>query len=1264
MRRYSACIRPRDKGACKPPGGNHAVVRLSKEMTQAFIGTFVFLFILTVLCPMSARAQLYSGSLTGLVKDPSGAVIPGAKVVAMNTKNGFTYAATTNSTGRYLLRPLPPGDYTLTVTATGFKTFTQKAITLAVSQSAELNVSLQLGSTTQKVEVTSAPSLLETQNATTGQEISRTVIDKMPLVGRGVMDLSFLSPGVNPAPGNTYGSITGEWTDNNFTSNGGRNATADVLIDGVTATGTEQNGGIQTVLYTPSVSDVQEFKVQQNSFSAEYGGTGNTVVNVVTRSGTNQFHGSLYEYFRHQKLDANNFFNNAAGIPLAPLRYNDFGGTIGGPIKKNKTFFFADYEGWRQHTLGTFTGAVPSAAERQGNFGELCADAGGTFNSAGECSVPHGQLWDPYSGVYNSNYGGAVRSAFIPFDNLATYASPGNPNLAGTPFQLSGQPGDLIDPVAQKMMSYFPMPNLSVGAPAYDPYNNWAGSGIYISNHDQFDLKIDSHFGTRDTLSGRFTYGRNPNSGPQCFNNFMDPCSTGPSNFISHAVALNDVYIFNPTTVLTASAGFVREFHSGQGVAAGYYPSTNLVTTLGLPSYMTDSGVDQPPTIVIGGGYYQTGPEGSLGAQPWSILRYAQETYDFSAILDHMQGRQDLKFGGEYQIHRVNEGQPGTTMGYFNFDQFGTSQYPFSGGGDGMATFLTGTSTDSWGQYEFSPYIATLNPNFALFFQDDFRVSPRLTLNMGLRYEVVIPRTERHNRADWFDPNAPSPLGNVAGLPPLKGMLVYAYPGNRRPMNINWDGFAPRFGLAYMITHKLVFRGGYGIYFMPNEWGVCGGSGCTSGFDGFDTTTNWETTYNFDGATPYSRLSNPFPNGFILPLSTPVPKGGDSLYNIGNGIDPNLRNNNALPYDQTWNAGFQYALPGSTVISANYIGARGVSLYYYNSPGLNHLGSWIQSASPSEIANLESYVNNPFYGIITNPTAPLSAPQVQAYQLLYPYPQYTQVWPGHSPEANSWYEAFQLQVNKRLSNGITFLVNYTWSKSIDDASVGTNTTWLGGTGTGGIDPNNLALGRSVSEYNMPQVLNFAYVYELPFGKGKHWGSHWDKLVNGLLGGWQTSGMWRFSDGQPLQISTDGNNPLPGGYGQRPNQVGNLIINPRSKWFCSNPGCGYFANQGPGGPTATSPFQDPGPYQIGTASRTLSDTMAPGTENADLAIFKEIPFNVLGEGSHFEFRVESFNAFNHPQFCGPNTNIDNGNFGVISSQCNSPREVQLGLKLLW
>jgi hypothetical protein len=1206
----------------------------------------------------AAWAQLYTGSLTGVVTDPSGGVVPNARVTATDVAKGFQYKTTTDSAGRYLLRPLPPATYELAVEATGFRTFLQAGITLNVNQNATVDVTLKLGETKQTVEVKTTAPLLETQDATTGQEIDRTFINDLPLIGRGVTDLTFLAPGVNPSAGWSYGSINGFWTYNNFTSNGGRNATADMLVDGTSVTGYDPNTTIQEPLSMPSVDDVQEFKVQQNSFSADIGYSGNTTLNVVTRSGNNQFHGSAYEFVQNQIFDANNWFNNAYGINLLPLRYNDFGGTFGGPIQKDKTFFFVDYEGTRNHTMGSpFEIGVPSQAERQGNFGELCADAGGTFNSSGMCTAPNGagQLWDPYSGLYKANAGGAVRTQFIPFNDLATYQSPGSPTLNGTGFQLPARPGNLIDPVASKMMSYFPLPNLYVGSANYNPYDNFTGNGITVSNHDQFDVRIDRHFGDRDSFSGRFTYARFPsNGGASCFNNALDPCSQGPNVGEQRAIAVNEVHTFSPSTVLTLSYGFARQL-AGYSGETTVYKGADPVKVLGFPSYIETEGYTCPPAIYIEGGYYASGLSGQ-----WCLMSLAQQTHHLIGALDHMQGRHEFKFGGEMRIHQVNEIQPVYPDGAFEFDYTSSSEYPATGGGDAMAGFLMGTSINQWGTYEINPGTATTNRGYAWYFLDNYRATGKLTLNLGVRYELETPRTERHNQQVWFNPTLPSPLGNVPGVGPLEGGLEYATPSERTDINTNFGGIAPRVGLAYRLTPKMVLRGGYGIFYNPTQFGAGGNWGNVSGgMDGFFSQTPWVTTYQDSGATPWGRLSNPFPNGLVLPTGSSL----GSMTDVGNSINEYLRNWNALPNTQTWNLGFQYELPGDVLLQANYVGTKGTHLYYGGSGQLNYLGKWVETASPSELANLVSYVNNPFYGIVTNPNFPLSYPQIQVQQLLMQYPQYAGVQIQQLPVANSIYNAFQLQVEKRFSHGLQLLANYTNSKSLDDASAPyTNTTWLGGFASL-IDPNNLKLERSVSGYDIPQVLNIAYVYQLPFGKKEHWGTSWNRWMDGILGGWQTNGIWRFDNGQPFSLGLQGGLPLPGGYGQRPDLLGQLLVNPRSKWFCSDPGCGYFSNQG-----ATTEPTDvavvPPNYTIGTAPRMLPNVRVPGTSTGALSLFKEISLTRLREGARAEFRLESFNALNHPQFCGPNGTVNGGSFGEITCQANSPREVQLALKLYW
>src|SRR5215469_7321372 len=598
-------------------------------------------FYLLMLLGALAQAQIYAGSITGLVQDPSGALVPNASVVLTDTDKGLTYTAKTDSSGRYVLRALPPSTYNIRVEAAGFRSEIQAGIVLVVNQNLKLDVALQLGKTSETVEVTGLAPVLSTEDAVTGQNLDRKVINDLPLIGRSVFDLALLTPGVTQPAGNTFGSNT---MANNFISNGGRNAQADILIDGVSTVGVEQNTAIVDPLYTPSVDAVQEFKVQQSNFSAEVGFTAGTVVNVVSRSGTNNFHGSLYEFFRNDKLNANNYFNNQAGIPIAPIRWNQFGGTLGGPIKKNRTFFFFDYEGTRASSSVTESAGVPSPAMRRGDFGEICGYNGGTFDSNGLCSVAAGQIWDPYTGVFDPNQGGPVRSNYIPFDNLATYTSPGNPNIAAA-HPIPNGPGNIIDPVAFKMIQLYPLPNLNVGTGSYNYLHNWVGTGANKNTNDQFDIKIDHRFNDANTLSGRFSYQRNPSQSANLFGNVGDAYSSGTYTTHAKLLALNFVHTFSPKTLLTVSLGLTRNVQFDNGGSAADFPNFDPVKDLGMPSYIVQAGnglVKAAPSITVGGGYGMEGGNNSIGTQAWTYLKYAQETHHLIGSLTHQTGRHEL----------------------------------------------------------------------------------------------------------------------------------------------------------------------------------------------------------------------------------------------------------------------------------------------------------------------------------------------------------------------------------------------------------------------------------------------------------------------------------------------------------------------------------------------------------------------------------------------------------------------------------------------
>lgn len=1203
------------------------------------------------------RAQLYSGTITGVVSDPTGAVIPGAKVTLTDITKGYAFSATSDAVGRYILRNIPPSTYTLAVSAAGFKSYTRTGIVLDVNQNATANVGMELGTTTQTVQVSGAAPLLATQDATTGQEVNRTYINDLPLVGRGVFDLAFLAPGVSPAAGRAFGDSGG--VANNFVSNGGRNATSDILLDGVSTTDYEQNGGIIVPLYTPSVDAVQEFKVQQNNFSAEIGFSGNTVLNVVMRSGTNQIHGSAYEFLRNQALDANNWFNNQAGVDLPARRYNQFGGTVGGPIiiphlynGKDKTFFFFDYQATRDHSASSFNAGVPSAAERAGDFSEIC---GAGFDANGMCNDPGGQLWDPYSGFLDPD-NGWTNQTFIPYNNMATFQSAGQGIPPGA-YTLPAGPGNIIDPVSSKMMSYYPLPNVGVGSGNYDPFNNWHGAGVNINNGDQFDIKIDHRFSASNLLSARYSQGWGNGHGATCFNNPLDPCNSGPVLNSAHAIVLNDTWTVNPSTVVNVAYGFTRSFSNGKG-PAGDFPNFNPVTDLGLPSYITDSGFPVAPTVFVYGGYQGASGSANLGYQAWSIIKYGQETHDLLGSVDKIAGRHEIKVGGEYRMHRITFGQPGAPAGIMLFDTDTTDQNPtnFSGGGDAMASFLTGIGgPNQWGQYEVPLFVATQSMQFGSFIQDNWRVTEKLTLNLGVRYDLDLPRTERHNRMEWFDPKAPLPF-TVPGMNVTGTEIFTGVNGNSRTIADNYyKEYAPRVGLAYRFWKNSVFRAGYGIFYNPSVWAAAG-TGPVAGFDGFTGFNPWPLTYQNNGFTPFTFMRDPFPFGINQPTGSSL----GPYTQLGSGANGNLRSDNAGSYTQTWSAGIQHELPGAVLLDLNYVGTKGTHLYWNGAGDIDHLGPSVEQMSTDQLnAISNTYVPNPFYGLITDPSSSLSQQTVPQEQLMLPYPQYTGVFAAFPPRGNSIYHAFQLRVQKNLAHGIQFVGNYTWSKTISDSDVSGYTEWLGGF-DGIQDPNNLKLERAVSEYSIPQVFTFGYVYSLPFGRGQHFGSKWNPVVNAVLGGWKTAGLWRFDSGQPVAISVDGGgNPIPSYGSQRPNLLGRLERNTGSNWRTQ-----YFTNP--------QVVQYPSRYQIGTAQRTLPNVYMPGAKTAGLSLMKEFSMSPIHEGMRAEFRLETFNAFNHPQLGCLNGKITDGfdgtdpgtfnGFGELNCQANSPRELQLGFKL--
>jgi hypothetical protein len=1253
-----------------------------------------------------AHAQLYTGSVTGVVTDPSKAVISGAHVTLTDAEKGYEFKATTDESGRYLLRSIPPGTYRLSVEAAGFETARREGIKLDVTQNVSSDVVLKVGAATQSIDVTTSAVQLQTEDAVTGQVVNRRFVNDLPLLDRHFFDLVKLAPGVveTNAPG-TSGPV-------NFNSNGSRNATADVLLDGASATNFEQNSGQTSAPFEPSVDSVEEFKVEQTNFTAEYGFAGGAIINVITRSGTNKFHGSLFEFLRNAITDSNEWFANKNGNPIPALKRNNFGGSVGGPIIKNKTFFFFDYEGRRSRDATSGQQAVPTLCEqgigtncaigdpnnvgagltqgqsKLGNFAELCTLSGATFDGGGQCTNPAGQLWDPYSGVFDNDRNAAVRSQFVPFNNLADYISQGNANLNGTPFQpAAGVPGNLLDPVAVRLFQLFPSPTVNSDDLDTIRTQNFFASGVNAFTRDQWDLKVDHRFSDRDSLSVRYSQASGNSRSFNCFKNVADPCTAGPAEFTRHLVSINHIHSVSPNLLLTLTYGYVRGFDFAHGIGGEFSNFDSAFADVGFPSYL-DHGFHVFPRIELTADYNL-----AIGTQIFSITREGQDSHHLEGSVSWLHGKHDLKFGAEGRLHRINHTNPGWPAGAFDFDRSSTNRVANddSGeeGGDSLAGLLIGVGPPGNGgggctpcQVGFVNAVSTQSFRYGVFAQDNYRFSPKLTLNLGLRYELSIPRTERFNRMNWLDPNVVSPL-QVPGLPTLHGGEIFASSNDRSNYYIDYKAIQPRFGFAYQWRDGFVFRGGYGIYFSTPRSGAAGTG--PWGYQGFDVQPPWITTFNFDHATPYNTLKNtscqtPSPSGDVVCGVAPPPGSSKGLLNdIGtDAVGPIRQVSQNIPYEQAWSFGFQTNLPKKVLLDVSYVGKKGTHLYLGGFRNTNFLGPDVLNLSPDERGNLNNNVPNPLFfdptsggtcdptRFICDPTVGLSAPQIPAFQspdqpLHVPFPQFTSFSGDSPPIANSIYHALQVRAEREFSNGLQFLATYTWSKSIDNASATDDSNvFLGGGTTDGStlnvqNPHDLRAERAVSVYDIPHVFQFSYVYQLPFGRGKRFGGGIHPVLDAILGNWQTNGLVRITAGRPIIPGLDSSNPIPT-WSQRPNLTESLQRGSASPQASTDPGTGtsYFAN-----PDVLS---QPDDFTLGSSPRTITSVRQPGARDVSMSLFKEFPLEGIREGMRLEFRAESFNTFNHPQFQGPSSNVGASDYGFISSTVNSPRQLQFGLKL--
>jgi Carboxypeptidase regulatory-like domain len=1150
-------------------------------------------------------AQTATGSITGTVTDPSGSALGAAKVTVVNTNTNGSRLTTTNNLGYYSYTLLPPGQYRVTIETQGFKRFVQQNVRLDVGVGLTINATLDIGSTAESVTVDAQPEILESQSSTLSQVINNRIVDNLPLNGRNSYSFAALVPGVI-APGGFTQTAIDEYNDQFVSINGSRPNATVFLLDGGTNTEPSFSGpGVY-----PSVDLVDQYNVQTNNLSAEFTGTGGGVINVITKSGSNRFHGSAYGYFRTTGLSANNFFSNKAGLARAPFQFKQFGASLGGPIRRDKTFFFFSYEGVRWAEGITTVATVPTAAQRAGDFSQ-------TLNAQGQV-IP---IFDPFSTRSDpSNPGHSIRDQF-----------PGNIIPTGE-----------INPVSAALLKYFPAPN-GPGDPATGTNNFTSNTTSDLTKND-YSLRLDQVFTQNQKLFGRFTTSTTHQPRPSLFGSSADLAIGSPTNgndiLKQLQATVGDTMVLRPNLVLELNSSGVyyslKRVAPGQGVdptTIGFPANYDTLTTAYSPCFLAATIAGMVPSSSLGNIL--------SGATIGSFCGFH---YRFNNFLEYgnltlVKGAHIFKIGADAGRSMMwgngyNNVYPILNFGP-NFTE-GPDPVNSSDSGSGFASFLAGTgsgNTPSGG-----PSLLLFHNLYAgLYFQDDWRITRKLTLNLGIRYDYNGPLSQDRLAVANWNFTAASPL-QVPGLNLVGGLQ---FPGKTGLWNSDKGTVEPRFGFAFSALKNTVVRGGISLITAPIDGAGFNQNAMPS--PGFQGSTPWVGT--LDGVTPLNTLSNPFPSGFVLPT-------GNSLglaTALGQGVSV-MERYRPSSYTEQWNLDLQQLLPGNILFDLAYTGSHG--LHLFADTLINQLpDKYLPMGS-----QLTNQVANPFYGSIS--TGALSSPTVSASQLLLPYPQFTNVdLANGSTFGASAYNALYLKIERRFANGFSVLGSYTWSKLMDNIPA-SETGFPGGVyqdetfngGGGGIQNwYNLKGERSLATYNTTQVLAINGIWELPFGKGKQLFSNDNQVVNYVAGGWQLNGIVSVHSGSPLEVYMASNTLFNNGGTQRANWNGQDPILPGPTVKKLN---GYFN---------LNDFSAPASFTYGNSPRTLGVLTSPGLANVDLSGIKNIP---IRDNWKVQFRAEAFNLFNHPQFAPPDTSLGDGTTGVISSQINLPRQIQFAVRLVF
>ncbi|HEY2822608.1 MAG TPA: TonB-dependent receptor [Candidatus Acidoferrum sp.] len=1196
-----------------------------------FAATILAATTAALLCPAPAAAQSsYTAQLSGVVSDSSGGVIPGAKVTLTDEGTGVTSTLNTDERGIFVFTGIRPSTYTIKASADGLNSQERKGVVLAVSQQANLDFTLTPGSTTETINVTDQAPLLDTGNASLGTDVTNEYVRDIPLINRSFFGLVFLAGGVTETSGS--GTQDSYPSGTNFVSNGQRNSTAEVRLDGALTSAPEQGeGGTTNVYYQPSVEIVQEFKVENNSFSSEYGNNGGTVVNIVLKEGTNNYHGSGWWYGQRSALDANDFFNNAGGVPKPDHVRDQYGFSLGGPIKKQKTFFFVDFEKTRQNDPVNLSGTVPTDAQRNGDFSQ-------TFNPDGSLQ----QIFNPFNCVpVSGNPADGCNRSAVAGNNIAT---------AG-----------LINPIGQALLKLYPEPN-QPGDPVTGA-DNFRTSTLSVAPGYQFDVKIDHHFSDKLRVGVRYSQLHSEFNVPFILGS--DEFGDGQTSFTDvHNVGVEMNYTLTPTTLVTSRFSLDR-------VNSPVHSALPDLSSVGFPASLNVNGFTRMPAINVD----SNNDELSMYTQCCTDTNFAHTLYSYSSAVSFIKNRHTFKVGFEQRVFFNNFDQPSDPTGTFHFAQNVTAQAPQSGDstqGNSFASLLMGYG-DS-GSLGISPSVANKSMETAFYVQDDWKITPKLTVNLGMRYEWSSPYTNRNNDQQFSDFSG-STGQSVVLLPgqpatPINGTTLFVNQGGLgRSVPTDRNNWAPRVGFAWSFDQKTVIRGGAGVYY-----GLSPATNFQYTGTAFSTTDPvLFTTDNF--ATQFATLANPFPLGIGQPQGNKYGALAEWGYDNGNNLGTEEAHNADI---FQWNLGVQRLLPAQITIGVDYSANRSTHLPWggYSSTRNRNfvpsdvLANFVSTMNPShdpgnnDVSNLLfSPVANPFQPFFQGPTAifnePASAynlPTVPLVNLLRPFPQFDGSFQGlPNFGANSWYHSLQVRFQKRANHYISFEGNYTLSKSTDDSSVGFN-AFVGGLNLGNPQQlDRLNLEHAISANDATHRFVLASIIDVPVGRDRWIGRNMNRFVDGVVGGWSISTILTFQSGQPLAIAMaeprleDGN--------QRPN-----VICPQV-----SSGIGYHAAasnflNGTGNASLFNAacFADPGDQTPGNAPRYFSNLRSDGIHNVDLSFSKEF---TIREEMKLQLRGEFFNFTNTPRFGFPDLNFGDSTFGDVTSTApgSTPRIMQFGLR---